>query len=207
MRAINLLPPEAAARSRQRRQRFGYILLGAAYLVLLALITLWWQSKAQAAQDDLEAQLAVNEGLTQKIAQLSEADDLRKRYDEGVDRIETVLADDVAWGRLLNDLGRVMPDRTWLESFNGGAEHTEEQPTLYGSLQIAGTAFDYPDAAAWVRTLNSDRWPAVGGGWLEGSGRTEIFEGVPVVDFSSSAILTEEALSERAQTRIPEVPE
>ncbi|MFQ5966289.1 MAG: PilN domain-containing protein [Acidimicrobiia bacterium] len=207
MREINLLPPEEAARSRQRRLRFGYILLGVAYIALLVLVTFWWQSKAEAAQEDAEAQLAINDSLNVRIAQLSESQDLRGRFEDGVDRIETILAVDVAWGRLLNDLGRVMPDRTWLSTFAGAAERTEEAPNVYGGLQMGGTAFDYPDAATWVRTLNSNRWPAVGAGWLEGSSRSELFDGVPVVDFSSSAGLTEEALSQRSETRIPKVPE
>ncbi len=207
MREINLLPPEEAARSQQRRKRLGYVLAGIAYVALLVLITFWWQAKAGSAQEDVAAQDAINQGLEVRIAQLSEAEELRRRYDDGVERIQAVLAFDVAWGRLLNDLGRVMPDRTWLASLAGTSEHREEAPSVYGSLQMSGTAFDYPDAASWVRTLNSERWPAVGMGWLDGSSRSELFEGVPVVDFTSSAVLTEGALSSRAETRIPTVPE
>jgi Tfp pilus assembly protein PilN len=207
MRPINLLPPEAAERSQRVRKRASWILLGIGYLVLLVLIALWWQTKARSADEELADQQAVNADLERRIVQLSEARELRNRFEEGVDRIEAVLENDVAWGRLLTDLGRVIPDRTWLGTFTGASNLDEQNPALFGSMQVTGTAFDYPDVASWVRTLNSDRWPAIGGGWIDGSSRNELFEGVPVVEFSSSARLTREALSDRAITRVPEVPE
>lgn len=207
MRPINLLPPEAAAKSKKRRRTLSLILLGVTYVALLALVAFWWQSKAASEEDALAEQQQANATLEGRVAQLSEASELRSRYEEGADRVADVLAYDISWGRILNDLGRIIPDRTWLTSFTGAAQFDEESPAGFGSIQTNGTAFDYPDAAAWLRALNSDRWPAIAGGWLQSSTRSELFEGVIVVDFTSVGTLTESALSNRADLRIPEVPE
>lgn len=205
MRPINLLPPEAARRTRARRRVSGVVALGVAYLVLLALVTVWWQMKAGDAEDDLAAQLEANESLTAEIAALEGAAQLRQRYETGIGRMQTVLQRDVAWGRLLNDLGRVIPDRTWLTSFSGEADSTGDDPVTFGQVQAGGVAFDYPDASSWLRVLDADEWPAVGGAWVTSVQVGEVAE-VPVVNFSSVASLTQAAVSERDQ-RLPQVPE
>ena len=60
MRTINLLPPEAAQRATARRKTAGFIALAVVYVALLALVALWWQSKAKDAQDALDAQYLEN---------------------------------------------------------------------------------------------------------------------------------------------------
>jgi len=205
MRTINLLPPEAAQRANARRKTFGVVALGIVYVALLALVALWWQGKATDAENDRDSQLAANSRIEAEIASLSGVLTLRSAYEDGVDRLGTALARDIAWGRLLNDLARIIPDRLWITSLTGTAQDTEDNPLLLGQVQIAGIAFDYPDASSWLRVLDAEEWPALGGGWVSSTSRSTIGES-PVVNFTSVASLLEAARSNRIEERTPEVP-
>lgn len=206
MRPINLLPPELELKKEARRRVIGLIGLGIAFLVLLAVITYWQNGKVQVAKDDLAMQEQTNQETQQKIAALSGAQELRTEYEDGVARVESVLATDVPWAKLFNDLARVIPDRVWLTSFTGQAVQTESDPDVVGQVQVGATAFDYPDASAWLRVIDSDVWPAVARGWVTSAQASTIGDN-PVVDFQSSASLTTASVSTRAEDRIPTVPE
>ncbi len=205
MRPINLLPPEAAQRAAARRKRVGFILLGVLWLVVLFIGFLFFSNRADQKEAERDEQLATNEDIRRQIAALASVAGLQAELDQRSDDVATVLAVDVAWGRLLNDLGRVIPDRVWLESFAAVVQVDEETPG-FGTVQMGGVAFDYPDAASWLRTLDSDQWPAIGAGWVLSTATEDIVEDVPAVVFASVGTLTSNALSNRVEERIPEVP-
>ncbi len=206
MRTINLLPPEARRRVQARRRRSFAIGLMLGYLLVLALFALFWGTKVSSARDQLEAQEMINEGIRAEIAQLESARLLKQSYDAKVDMMEVILAADIAWGRLLNDLGRVIPDRVWLEGFAGQVNRSEENPDLLGQISGNGVAFEYPDVAAWLRTVDSDQFPALDGAWVN-SASLAALGGTDVIQFDSVASLTRAAISDRLAERIPEVPE
>jgi Tfp pilus assembly protein PilN len=206
MRPINLLPPELEQKKKARRRTAGFILLGIMFLALLGLVTVWQQGKVKSVEDDLARQEQINQQTQQTIASLSSAQDLRNEYEDGVARVESVLALDIPWAKLFNDLARVIPDRMWLTSFDGTVRADEENPGVVGSITIAATAFDYPDASSWLRVVDGDIWPAVAEGWVTTATASMIGEN-PVVDFQSSASLTTASISSRVDTRIPTVPE
>lgn len=206
MRTINLLPPEARRRVQTRRRRamlIGVILI---YVLLLAVGALYWRTKVTAAERRLEDQQAINAELRAEIGRLENARVLATTYEEKVALLEQLLAIDVAWGRLLNDLGRVIPDRVWLESFTGQVQASPENPADFGAISADGVAFEYPDVASWLRTVDSDQFPALAGAWINTASLAEIGE-APVVNFGSVATLTQHALSDRFVERVPEVPE
>ncbi|MGH8875580.1 MAG: PilN domain-containing protein [Acidimicrobiia bacterium] len=206
MRTINLLPPEARRRAQARRRRSFAIGLMLGYLLVLALFALFWGTKVTSAGNQLEDQQMVNEGIRAEIAKLESARLLKQSYDAKVDMMEVVLAIDIAWGRLLNDLGRVIPDRVWLEGFSGQVNPSEENPDLLGQISGNGVAFEYPDVAAWLRTVDSDQFPALDGAWVNSASLAAV-GGAEVIQFDSVASLTQAALSDRLAERIPEVPE
>ncbi|MDR9450070.1 MAG: PilN domain-containing protein [Acidimicrobiia bacterium] len=205
MRTINLLPPEAAQRATARRKMAGFIALGVVYVALLALVALWWQGKATDAEDELNSQVAANTRIEAEIASLGDVRALRSTYENSVERLGTALATDIAWGRLLNDLARIIPDRLWITSLTGTAQQNEENPFLLGQFSVTGVAFDFPDASSWLRILDAEEWPALGGGWVSSTSRSTIGES-PVVNFTSVASLLPEARSSRVEERTPEVP-
>ncbi|MDH3260134.1 MAG: PilN domain-containing protein [Acidimicrobiia bacterium] len=205
MRTINLLPPEAAQRATARRKSVGFIALGFFYVVLLALVALWWQGKATDAESDRDAQLAANSRIEAEIGSLAGVRALRSTYDDGVERLDSALVQDIAWGRLLNDLARIIPDRLWITSLTGNVQEDEENPFLLGQVSVTGVAFDFSDASSWLRVLDAEEWPALGGGWVSSTSRSTIGES-PVVNFTSVASLLDPARSNRVEERTPEVP-
>lgn len=201
MRPINLLPPEAAERKRSRRLIGRLVALFAAFLVLLLLATLLFNGRGVLIRRNLETQLATNNQLEAEVVALGDVQSLQAAYDQNADLIRTALAGEVSWGRVLNDLGRMIPDRVWLESFTGSAE---VQEVTLGQISVTGNAFDVPDVSAWIRSLDSDRFPSVAGAWVSSVSAATIGE-YPVATFNSQASLTLEAESDRAEERIPEV--
>lgn len=211
MRTINLLPPEQAAKAKRRQGLFFGLFLGLLFLVALAAITFWRLGAAADAEQAVVDQQAENQRVIGQIAALSEAEELRRRYDNTAQQIQDVLAVDVDWGSLLNDIGRVIPDRVWLEALSV----TRSLPALdaegadlaiFGSISLSGQAFDYPDASIWLKTLDSAEWDAVGGAWVPSVNLNET-EGFQTVSFTSSSSLTRAALSDRAIERVPVVEE
>jgi Tfp pilus assembly protein PilN len=206
MRPINLLPPEAAQRAAARRARLGFALLAVVWLALLFLGFLFFSGRADSREEERDTQVALNDGIRSEIAALGPVAELARERDVRSDAIETALEIDVAWGRLLNDLARVIPDRVWLDSFSANVQ-VDEESVGFGTVQMSGIAFDYPDTASWLRTLDSDQWPAIGAGWVLNTASEQVVEGVNAVSFSSAGTITQNALSDRAVERIPEVPE
>ncbi|NIA26066.1 MAG: hypothetical protein GWP04_10940 [Gammaproteobacteria bacterium] len=204
MRPINLLPPELARKKETRRKMAKLVTLGIFYLMLLVLVAYWQNGKAQGVDDKLIAQKQANQTTQQEIDALAGSADLRTEYEGSVARIQSALEKDIAWGRLFNDLARVIPDRVWLTSFDGTAIVSGDTPGVVGQVQVGATAFDYPDASTWLRVVDSDVWPAIAGGWVTSAQVSAIGE-IPVVNFQSSASLMQASVSARVDERIPEV--
>lgn len=206
MRPINLLPPEQAKAARARRGTVLVLFIFLAFLVGIAFLGFLRYGERTDAEEATVTQQEVNDGINREIAALSDAADARDLYALRTSQLEEALTADVDWGRLLNDLGRVLPPRTWANSMAASAVIPIDDETSYGSITVSGVAFDYPDASTWFRTLDSTEWSAVGGAWVSSLNLGEV-EGIPTVDFASSASLTDQALSNRSVTRVPEISE
>lgn len=207
MRSINLLPPEQAERSRATRRR---ALLGLLLLVYIGLLAAGWflfTQRRAAVQDELAAQQTINDSIQRQIGQLDDARQLAITFDDRVAQLNAALVVDVEWGRLLNDIGRLIPDTVWLNSFTATTSIPEDDGDPgFGSVVMAGVAFDYPDAATWLLTVDAPEWPALGGAWVNNTAAGQVGQ-TPVVTFSSAATITAGALSNRAELRTPEVPQ
>ena len=204
MRPINLLPPEVG-RKKARRRRMG--LLGfavAAYIALLGMGVLVWAARVDDARRDLEAQNSVIQTLERQIAGLSESEALAIRYEDKADLVRTALSTDIDWGIILNDLARLLPPRLWVETFSGSVI-PPTIPGVLGQVAFSGVGFDFPDVSSWLRTLDSEQFGGITGTWVSTMSQGVIGED-DVVTFTSTAALTEAAVTNRADTLIPEVP-
>ena len=111
MRPINLLPPEVA-QQRTRRRRVAIAIFGAiAYLVLLVVGMLFWDTKVDAAREDLDAQTDINLSLEREVAALGDSAVTQTQYQAKADLVRSALASDIDWGIFLNDLARLVPPR------------------------------------------------------------------------------------------------
>ena len=202
MREINLLPPEAFQRLSARRTRARFIVVGLLYMVMLLLLTLLWQGRVSSAENVVTIQQVQNETLQTQVSSLIDSQRLDDDYNADRRLIEEALAVDMSWGRLLNDLARLIPDRVWLESFSGAVSEGGDVEEALGTVTVAGIGFTYPDVSAWLRSLDSDRFPGVEGTWVQTVSESLI--GVAdVVNFASTTSLTEAAFSNRVIDRVP----
>ena len=229
MPKINLLPQERNEAAARRRSVAMAVFVALVYLSALALVFVMLKGRETAAEEDLAAQLQRNELLRAEITSLEPYAELRREYEVGVALVQEALGVDVAWGRVLGDFGRMIPQGVWLESLNiqaqsptEGVEEDEGDtgPPAFGTLTMSGQGFGYADVANWLVTLDSPDWDDVGAAWAstvnfsEGAEPTPATETSPgtqgtpdLVTWSITGLLGEESLTDRATERIPEVEE
>ena len=208
MRTINLIPQEGKAASDARNRMFLWVALGLIYVLLLGVVSVWRQGAVTDAEAELQEQQQTNQELQLEVSSLTGAEEVRNDFDSGAALLAGVLISDVSWGRLLNDMGRLIPDRVWISNYAGVTNPlvgAGDATAGVGELSFNGTAFAPPDVSAWLRVLDSDRYPGVVGTWASGITASEV-AGVDIVTFGSSTSLTSEALSGRLFERIPEIP-
>ena len=142
--------------------------------------------------------------LSRLMAELADAAALEAEFAAKSALVAEALTNDVDWGIFLNDLARMLPERVWVESFNGSiAEGSVGE--IVGQVTFSGVGFDYPDIAEWLRSLGSEGFKGVTGPWVSTASESSIGDEA-VVSFSSSAALTTGAVTDRSQELIPEVP-
>lgn len=203
MRPINLLPPEVAAARSRRRKAIGLIALFIVYVLALGAGVVYWNSKVSDARADVTAQEGINAGLRREAAGLAEAEVLKLEFEAQATLVRDALASDVDWGILLNDLARLLPPRVWVQQFTGTV--SPEQPGVAGVVSFSGVGFDYPDVSSWLRALDSEDFVGVTGTWVSTAAEGRVGD-AEVVTFTSSAVLTDAATTDRADELIPEVP-
>lgn len=204
MRPINLLPPEVAAERNRRRRVAGFAGLGLVYLVILGLGVVFWNGKVQKAEDLVAAQEEINFGLERQIAELGGARDLANEYENRADLVRTALASEVDWGILLNDLARLSPQRVWVETFSGTVV-ADTPGGILGQVSISGVGLDFPDVSDWLRSLDSEDFVGLTGSWVSAASEGAIGE-EGVVNFTSTAVLTPAAGTDRVDVLVPEIP-
>jgi len=204
MRPINLLPPEAGQRA-IRRHRMGILALAVvAYIALLGVGYFTWGGRVDNARRDLEAQMTIVQTLERQVVGLADFGELAARYEAKADLVRTALSADIDWGILLNDLARLLPPRLWVETFSG-AVAPAVVPGVLGQVAFSGVGFDFPDVSAWLRALESEQFAGITGSWVSTVSQGTIGDD-EVVTFTSTAVLTSAAVTNRAQNLIPEVP-
>jgi Tfp pilus assembly protein PilN len=204
VRPINLLPPEVAE-ERSRRRRAGLLVVaGIAYVLLLVAGVFYWNTRVSAARAGVEAQQEINAGLEQEVASLADAGALQAEFQAKSALVQEALVNDIDWGVFLNDLSRLLPERVWVESFNGSIVEGDSTEVV-AQVTFSGVGFGFPDVSEWLRTLDSGAFAGVTGPWVSTAAESSIGD-EPVVGFSSSATLTIGAVTDRAVELIPEVP-
>lgn len=189
VRRISLVPREVAAVRRQRRQMAGVAAGGIGLLTLLMM--LWLARSAQEGRERDRAREAERRAaeLRQERARLGDTTTVETELAQRSAQVRTVLADDVAWTRLFNEVATAIPSDVWLTGFTG-------QKGNPGTVTVQGQGFDQTSTARWLLRVGGLR--SLGGLWVSSSTRQG--EGpAAVVSFTSQATLTPAAVSDRAQ--------
>src|SRR5207253_807500 len=150
---VNLLPPEIRERQVARRRTFLVVGGGVAVLVLIGVFYFLQAARLAGVNSDLAAQQGVNDGLKAKIAQLDQFAQLQGQLKDKQKLLDTVLANQVSWSKVLLDVSRVIPDDATLSSLSGqislmtGTSVAGAVPTtttqaagLVGTITFQGTA-------------------------------------------------------------------
>jgi Tfp pilus assembly protein PilN len=205
MRPINLLPPEIMAERSRRRRVVGYIGLAVLYVALLGVGVVLWNGRVEDARDRVAIQQEINLGLERQLAALGEVRDLADRYADRADLVRVALDADVDWGIILNDLARLLPARVWVETFSGTVVPGSTNGVL-GQVSFTGVGFDFPDVSDWLRTLDSEDFVGITGSWVSTVTESGLGADTALVNFTSTAVLTDAAETNRAQQLVPEIP-
>src|SRR5947209_15169464 len=157
-RRISVLPVEVAAVRTQRRQM---VLAGAGVGALaLVLLLLWLARQHQVSDEKDKAARAEQENarLQQQVAGLQGVTALDTQIAQRRQMVTSALSDDVAWPRLLQEIGTVIPNDVALTSFNGtksatgptGAPATTTSGSSVGTINVNAQGIDFTSAARWL---------------------------------------------------------
>jgi Tfp pilus assembly protein PilN len=204
---VNLLPPEIERARRLKHTQAGLAVgLVAVVACLGGVYALQVHAKGQAAED-----LAIkkSEGIRLQAEQAKYADIPRTiaAIDAAETARSTAMANDVEWFRQLNNFALTIPSNVWFTGLTVGlAPASAATPTAttgaaavpapanVGLLTVQGTALTHPDVATWLDVLGQQ--PGMADAYFSSSTKALIGK-KEVVNFSSTAVVTNEALSHR----------
>jgi Fimbrial assembly protein (PilN) len=113
---IDLLPRELVEHRAARRQRAG---IGAGFLVLLALLGLWYVLESRTlgrAEDEADRQRAVATGLRAQRAKLQPLADLEAQIAAAEQLRASVYQREVRFSSVMRDVSAIVPEDVWLTS-------------------------------------------------------------------------------------------
>jgi Tfp pilus assembly protein PilN len=219
MRRVDLVPASYRERRRQRQTLSAIVVVG---VVLAVLLFGWWFLLGQQINDreeELASVRAANARLQEDIDELQRFADLEAEVQDKVSALQTVMAGDINWPKVLTEVALVVPGEIWFEQMSGSAGATEgaspvgtetaavrivdETPT--GRLTFTGRTLSMPGVAKWlIRQMSVKDFQAI---WLNNAAFTEEGNvdaaGVVVGDWESTLELGPEALSDRFQQVTP----
>jgi type IV pilus assembly protein PilM len=224
--AIDLLPHASRAPNARTRVIAGAAAAAAALILLLAVPVLMRQSAISKEHKKLAAQEQENRSLQSQIGQLADAQAKQDRLVALQQQVTTLVATDVSWSRMLQDIARTIPNDVWLTSFQGsvtpvvptaapsvpqtvpGETPTSTTPTtvaapatpdtgqLTGTVNFAAVGLDYPSVAAWLKMIS--QLPSLSDLWVPSITKATLGTR-DIVNFTSTARLTPKARSDRLE--------
>ena len=159
---IDLLPRQLVEQRVVRRQRSG---VGAGFLVLLALLGLWYVLESRQlgrAQNQADQERAVATGLRAQRAQLQPLADLEAQIAAADQLKASVYKQEIRFSEVMRDISAIVPDDVWLTSMGaafsdagagttpaGGKTATAQQAGAAGQAVTPGS----PGAGSPVATI------------------------------------------------------
>jgi Tfp pilus assembly protein PilN len=201
---VNLLPPEVHEARQLRRLQTG-LGVGVA-LVAVAVGGLYFMASqgAKDAKDGLDQVAARGTTLTAQKQQYAEVPLTLAAIDAAESARQVAMQNDVQWYRYLNDLSYVTPKNAFLKSLDvtvtapapgsPTAQQPGQTPAGIASVTVTGAAKNHNDVASWlVIAAREAGWNNV---YFTNSEKTSV-NGVTFVNFTSTANVTDKALSHR----------
>lgn len=203
---VNLLPREAYARQVAARQRAG-VLGGFVALLLVLGFAYWWQSAQLGdAESELADEEAVLASLEGELADLHEYEELEQRIEHDQQLIASVLADEVSFAAILQDVAAVMPSDAQFEQLSISAnaatpEEGIERPS-WGTITAQGSTLANHAPGLERLLLEFDKIAAFHDLFFNSSSLDDPDD--DIVSFNVEAELGPEILTGRYEDGIPE---
>jgi len=172
---IDLLPRELVEQRLVRRQRSA---VGAGFLVLVALLGLWYvveNGKLSEAKDQADQERAVATGLRAQRAQLQPLADLEAQIAAADQLRSKVYAHEIRFSTVMRDISAIVPDDVWLTSmtaaFTAGGDAAAPAAAQAGAATatpgspgagapVANITFAGSGSAMSTWAGSCGRWPA-----------------------------------------------
>lgn len=137
---VNLLPKEIRERRQVRRQRGG---VAVAFLVLLALLGLWYLRESQQlteARQEADRERAVAAGLRAKKAELQPYAALGSQIAAAEQLRAKIYAREIRFSGILQDISAIIPGDVWLTQMSVALKETDAAAGAGGNTAAAGGA-------------------------------------------------------------------
>lgn len=193
---VNLLPPEIEELRRFRRIQVGLGAGVAAAIGVVALLLVAANGSVASANSEVEAATAEQSRLKAETAKYADVQAVYAQAQAAEVMLTEAMGEEVRYSRFLSDLSLSVPENVWLKNltFTQGevpAAVGSTEPGI-GSVTVTGVGFSHDDVAVWLESLAGQ--PGYTNPYFSSS--TESLIGPrTVVDFTSTAELTSEALS------------
>ncbi|MFM7615888.1 MAG: type IV pilus assembly protein PilM [Actinomycetes bacterium] len=217
-RRINLLGDQGSTLDRRTLATIGAA-VGGGLLLVLGLLTLLANGQLSDARDARDEAQARNAALEAEAAKYADAQAQAATVEGLRTQAETVLATDVSWARMLQEIARTIPNDSWLTTFQGSVATAETSSTVApGTTTIAGapgvattpaagtkigtasfgaTGLDFTSVASWIQRIGEI--PSFTNLWVPNATKdSSSATSRSLVTYSSTADITTSAISERA---------
>lgn len=159
MTRIDLIPPELVEKH-QARRIIGLIAIGSAVIfAILIFVYVLTLGRILIATDRVDQIAAENTKVQAHIAKLKPYNERKTVLDDRQKIVETIVADQVLWSSVLNDISMVVPNDIWLKSVKmdigpilsakASASATSKTVTK-PPITIVGNAFNHAAVARWL---------------------------------------------------------
>jgi Tfp pilus assembly protein PilN len=203
---VNLMPPEIAEAERLRRAQAA--LVGAVVVSALLVGGLYYHAKQgiSSAQNSLTTAQGQHTSLQTKYASLNYVQAPFTQVQDKQELLQQAMGDQIDWSFILNDLTTRVPNNVWLDGFTASETSVpsgtplpapigaDGSTTGVGTITVSGTAFQHNDVANWLVSMATIK------GFADPSFQSSAKSVIgtrPVIDFTSSLILGNKALSGR----------
>ena len=202
---VNLLPTEILAERRLRRTQLG---LGAVVLGVVGAVAAGFvlaASSAATAEDELAAEQARTKVLTDEQSEYAEVPLVLGQVEAAQAARATAMTTDVLWYEYLSHLSASYPQDVWMRDLTATVATPDASAVAagvatpgFGTLVVNGTSKVHTGVADWMDVVEAT--PGLANPMYTEATRTDV-DGTVVVDWTSEADLTPDALSNRYEIK------
>jgi len=205
---VNLLPPEIAEKAAFRRVQMALGGVAAGAVAVVGVLYMSATHSVSSANEELASAKSQTVKLQADVNKFRDVTAIYNAADAAQAQLVQAMADEVRYSQMLNDVSLSIPSNVWITELvftqtapKAAPAASTRVPTAVpplGTLTVSGTAFAHDDVAAWLDALGGLK--TYSNPYF--SQATEKLIGTrKVVEFSSTAELTNKALSGRYTAR------